>query len=43
LEIVCLCVIFVSKYNFKDEPLYDLDIEVKTIAKIDDLLQEVFA
>ena len=36
-------VIFVSKYNYKTPPSYDLDIEVKTIAKIDDLLQEVFA
>ena len=36
-------VIFVSKYNYKTEPKYDLPIEVKTIAKIDDLLREVFA
>lgn len=36
-------VIFVSKYNYKDGPKYNLPIEVKTIAKIDDLLQEVFA
>ena len=36
-------VIFVSRYNYKTEPSYDLPIEVKTISKIDDLLQEVFA
>ena len=36
-------VIFVSKYNYKDGAKYNLPIEVKTIAKIDDLLQEVFA
>ncbi|MEE9438227.1 MAG: DNA repair protein RadA [Saprospiraceae bacterium] len=35
-------VIFVSKYNFKDQPQYDLEIEVKTLSKIDDLLEEVF-
>ena len=35
--------IFVSKYNFKQAPSYNLDIEVKLIAKIDDLLSEVFS
>ena len=36
-------VIFVSKYNYKEGPNYDLPIEVKTIGKLDDLMREVFA